>query len=278
MPTIDAPQNQSNIPATTLEQYDADGYLIVRGLYSATEIAAIRETFMQQAEQGPTVGLSDILKDVDPNDPLTLYPRMLNPHRHTDKKVGTVALEFLLAPRLEGILTSLLGEEPLAAQSMFYFKPPGARGQALHQDNLYLRVQPGTCLAAWLAVDDVDEENGGMKVVIGTHREEIVCPEEADPNESFTAHLVPVPEGKQAVHLNMKAGDVLFFNGSLIHGSTPNTSKNRFRCSLISHYVPRSCEEVAGYYKPLLSFAQHEVAKLSAEGGGPCGVVVGSPH
>ena len=40
----------------------------------------------------------------------------------------------------------LLGREPYAAQTMFYFKPPGARGQALHQDQTPLRVQPGTCL------------------------------------------------------------------------------------------------------------------------------------
>jgi hypothetical protein len=32
---------------------------------------------------------------------------------------------------------------------MIYFKAAGARGQALHQDQYYLRVNPGTCCAAW---------------------------------------------------------------------------------------------------------------------------------
>ena len=47
-------------------------------------------------------------------------------------------------------LTGLLGNEPYAAQTMVYFKPAGSRGQALHQDNYYLRVHPGTCMAAWM--------------------------------------------------------------------------------------------------------------------------------
>jgi len=37
-----------------------------------------------------------------------------------------------------------------------------SRGQAFHQDNFYLRVKPGTCVAAWVAVDDADEENGSI--------------------------------------------------------------------------------------------------------------------
>jgi len=59
-----------------------------------------------------------------------------------------LALRYLLDDRLEDVLTDLFGEEPLAAQSMLYFKPPGAKGQALHQVNFYLKVEPGICIAA----------------------------------------------------------------------------------------------------------------------------------
>jgi phytanoyl-CoA hydroxylase len=263
---------------TTLEQYQQEGYAVLRGLFSSDEITAIRDAFMDQARDGPVPGLSDMPKSFTPSDPLSFYPRMMNPHKHTDKAVGRLALEYLLAKRLEPILTAMLGEEPLAAQTMFYFKPPGARGQELHQDNFYLRVAPGTCVAAWLAVDDVDEENGGMKLVPGTQHQEIACPEEADPNISFTTDYVPVPAGKTAVHANLRAGDVLFFNGSVIHGSTPNSSKDRFRRSLIAHYVPRSSEEVSGWFRPLLSFDMDEIVVREALGGGPCGTAVAGPH
>ena len=276
-----APTPHSAHPALSpaaLESFERDGYLVVRGLYSPDEITRFREAFMAQAAQGPVPGLADLPAQASPGDPLSCYPRLMNPHRHPELAVGALALGFLLDQRLEPMLSALLGEEPLGAQTMFYFKPPGARGQELHQDNFYLRVSPGTCLAAWLAVDDVDEENGGMKVVPGTHRDDIACPEEADLSVSFSKDYVPVPQGKQAVHANMKAGDVLFFGGSLIHGSTPNTSHSRFRRSLIAHYVPRSCEEVAHWYKPLLSFERAEISVADATGGGPCGTLAAGPH
>ena len=253
-------------------QFERDGYLVLRGLFSPAEAAAFRDAFMRANAGGPVPGLSAIGEGVaSPSDPLAFYPRMMNPHLQPAREVGALARGFLLDPRLEPVLTALLGEEPLGVQTMFYFKPAGARGQELHQDNFYLRVKPGTCLAAWLAVDDVDAGNGGMKVVPGSHHEAVACPQQADPAVSFTADYVPVPEGMEAVPCDMKAGDVLFFNGSLIHGSTPNTSADRFRCSLIAHYVPRHSQELSDWYRSPLTFGGEVVEIPLATGGGPCG-------
>ena len=110
--------------------------------------------------------------------------------------------------------------EPYAAQTMFYYKPPGARGQALHQDQTPLRVHPGTCLAAWMAVDDCDEENGCLQIVPRTHDLPRLCTIEADTTLSFSASTVPLPPGSEpAEPVIMKAGDIVFFNGQVIHGS-----------------------------------------------------------
>lgn len=268
MPEINV--SKYSLTAAQQEQFKRDGCLVVSGLYSAEEVRDIRVAFMTETKEGPVEGLSDRVAG-DLSDPLTFYPRMMHPHLHTSREVGRIAHDFLLSPRLEPILTALLGEEPVGVQTMFYFKPPGARGQELHQDNFYLRVKPGTCLAAWMAVDDVDAENGGMRVVPGSHRSEIVCPQQADSAISFTADYVPVPDGMTAVHADMKAGDVLFFNGSLIHGSTPNISKTRFRRSLIAHYVPRYSQELSHWYQSPLTFSGEKVSIAEAVGGGPCG-------
>ncbi len=260
-------------------QFARDGYLIVRQLFAPSEIAHIRETFMAQNADGPVEGLSDGHASRDPSDPLAFYPRMMNPHGRADLSVGPLARGYMLDRRLYPILIALLGEEPVAAQSMFYFKPPKARGQELHQDNFYLRVKPGTCMAAWIAVDDVDAENGGMKVVPGSHKLEVFCPQKADTAVSFTGDYVPVPAGMEAVHADMKAGDVLFFNGSLIHGSTPNTSAIRFRRSLIFHYVPLASQELANWYRSPTTFDGRSVEIAGATGGGPCGVSASlGPH
>ncbi|GAA5193499.1 hypothetical protein GCM10023322_55660 [Rugosimonospora acidiphila] len=69
----------------------------------------------------------------------------------------------------------------------------------------------------------------------------------------------------------MKAGDVLFFHGSLVHGSRPNTSVDRFRRSLIFHYVPTTSREVARFYQPLLTSAGDDVTIDESADGGPCG-------
>jgi phytanoyl-CoA hydroxylase len=257
-----------------------NGYALAPAVFTAQEIQEIANTFMEQAKDGPVEGLSEInhggATPYNQADPLRRYPRMIHPHSHPDKIVGPVATKYMLDQRLYVLLKAFFGAEPIAVQSMFYFKPPGARGQALHQDNFYLRVKPDTCVAAWIAIDDADAENGAMVVVPGTHDMEIVCPGDADTGTFFTTRAVPVPAGLSETLVELKAGDVLFFNGSLIHGSYPNTSKTRFRRALIMHYVPEGTEELATFYRSPKRFNGEVVAIPEAEGGGPCGDV-GAP-
>lgn len=244
--------------------FDRNGYAIARQLFDATETARYREHYMQLRASGSYPGdlIADTLK---PNDPLQRFPRMLQMHRWDE-----MTLRWMLDERLNRCLTALLGQEPYAVQSMLYFKPPGARGQALHQDNFYLQVKPGTCMAAWLALDPCDEANGCMKVVPGSHKWPILCPVEADTESSFTNVAVPLPEGVEAVSLPMEAGDVLFFNGSLVHGSSPNCTADRFRRSLIAHYVEGSTQELTKYDLPVLRMDGSELNLSPSPGGGPC--------
>ena len=69
------------------------------------------------------------------------------------------------------------------------------------------------------------------------------------PRDRYTVHftdlVVEPPPGLTPQMMELEAGDVLFFNGSVIHGSTPNTSADRFRRSLIFHYVPASTVEMS---------------------------------
>ena len=57
------------------------------------------------------------------------------------------------------------------------------------------------------------------------------------------------------VPIDMAAGDCLFFNGSVVHGSGPNRSRERFRRAFICHYLPRASSEIAKWYRPLFAFA-----------------------
>ena len=274
---------------TMASEFARDGFTVARGLFSASEVATIRDAFMEANQDGPVEGLSETRRKradgtegaYDASDPLLFYPRMMHPHRHPDRLVGRIARHYMLDARLKPILEDCMGEEPVAVQSMFYFKPPGARGQALHQDNFYLRVKPGTCCAAWIAIDDADAGNGGMMCVPNTQAYAIQCPEIADPTLFFSTEYVEPPPGLEPRSLNLKAGDALFFNGNVIHGSYPNSSSDRFRRSLICHYVPLSTTEMSHWYRQPMRFDGTVIEyQLNAEGG-PCGTPqdrVPGPH
>jgi phytanoyl-CoA hydroxylase len=245
--------------------FRTEGYAVVRGLFTPTEVEQLRGHYMALRARGSYPGDTAGV-DAASNDPLLRYPRMIHMHRWDE-----TSLRWLLDPRLALWLERLLGEPALATQTMLYFKPPGARGQALHQDQFYLKAHPGTCMAAWLALDATDEENGCLCVVPRTGGLPVLCTRPADTTVSFTDVTVPLPEGVEAVPVCQEPGDVLFFNGSLIHGSGPNRSATRFRRALIGHYVTASSREVARFYHPVLRM-DGSVADLGmAEGGGPCG-------
>ncbi|MDX2066065.1 MAG: phytanoyl-CoA dioxygenase family protein [Fimbriimonadaceae bacterium] len=257
------------VPASLVEKFRTEGYAVAEGLFTAEECDAYIAHFTAMLQRGGD-GYAEHGMITDPNDPLHHYPRLLQPHRG-DK----LAFDFMIDPRVATHLTALCGTPPLAVQTMFYFKPPQARGQALHQDQRYLNVQPGTCVAAWLALDDCDEENGAMYVVPGSHEFPVLCPLQSDPNESWTGDQVPVPEGMSLVPALMRRGDVLFFNGQLIHGSTKNRSETRFRRTLIAHYIDGGAEQVAQYYFPVWDLNGRDVSPSVgvSEYGGPCGTL-----
>lgn len=258
------------VTAEQLAAWHRDGFLIVRGLFSAPQVAEIKVFFDELGAAGrpvPDYWQPDLSPEAA-RDPLKRYPRVMHPHRWD--KTG-LAKRYLLDPRVHDVLAALYDDEPIATQSMFYFKPPGARGQALHQDNFYLQVKPGTCIAAWTAIDPATPENGGLYVVPGTQDMEIVCPETASADESFTTHLVKAPAGKKATPVELNPGDTLFFNGSLVHGSPPNRSKTLWRRSFICHYMPKRAKHIAKFYAPLLDFAGNVVKYAPSVDGGPCG-------
>ena len=126
-------------------------------------------------------------------------------------------------------------------------------------------------MAAWLALDDCDEENGCLQVVPGSHDWPVLCTTEADVTQSFTEVTVDLPAGTDTQPVVMQAGDVFFFNGQLVHGSFPNTSKDRFRRALIGHYIVGEAEQVYTYYHPVLRMDGTEIELGVSEDGDMCG-------
>lgn len=253
--------------AQHVQHFAEEGYVVVPGLFTAAEVETLKTHFMQLNAR--KVGFHHDALVTDAADPLLRYPRMIHPHRY-----DRISRDWLLDARLRAWTTALLGHEPLAAQTMFYFKPPGARGQALHQDQRSLEVRPGTCLAAWMAVDACDEDNGCMQLVPGSQHLPKLCLVPADTRKFFSGSTVPLADWMELRPLRMQPGDVLFFNGQVIHGSWPNRSSDRFRRAMIAHYVVGEARQVAKFYQPLLTFDGVELEIGRSDKGGPCGVWV----
>lgn len=248
------------------QHFDREGYLIVKGLFRENEIREIEETF-EEIGKAPVPGYFEPDLSGDSADPLKRFPRVMHPHRFNE-----TAKKYMLHAPVLAVLEDLYGEPALAAQSMYYYKPPGARGQALHQDNFYLKVEPGNCIAAWTSIDAADEENGSLMVVPKTQDYDIVCPEDADAKESFTMHYVKPPKDRKVMPVVMDPGDVLFFNGNLIHGSYRNKTKDRFRRSFICHYANESATQIGHHYRPLYRADGTAVDLEENPDGGPCGI------
>lgn len=250
------------------EFFDQNGYVVVPTLFNGQEVEFYLDYYTELRNHEQCRRDTNVANGTS-GDPLLQYPRLMQMHRWDD-----TTLNWLLDARINQCMVDLLDREPLAVQTMFYFKPPHARGQALHQDNYYLRVQPGTCIAAWMALDACEIDNGCLQVVPGSHTWPTLCTTQADTTQSFTDVTVPIPDGYAPVPVLMQPGDVLFFNGSLVHGSFPNQTNDRFRRSLIGHYIEGDSQKVAQWYFPVLRMDGTPIEIDQSEQGSQCGVWV----
>ena len=93
-------------------------------------------------------------------------------------------------------------------------------------------------VGAWIALDDASIENGCLWVLPGSHREGVLHqfkdhgkPDEFDPTDEAFGF-----DDSGAVPVEVKTGDVVFFNGYLLHRSLKNRSSN-MRRALVNHYM-----------------------------------------
>lgn len=258
-------------PLITNEQvaaYHDHGYCAVDGLFAEAELAAIEAFFEDYKKRGDAV--FDSGQTFAEVDKTKRQVRAMHPHRYSE-----LACSWGLHPKIVEVLEVLFGRPPLLAQTMYYFKPPGSRGQGMHQDNFYLQALPSTCIAAWTPVDDAELENGCLYVAPGSHRSEVFCPESGQAKawmEYGDSHIRPFPRQFAPVPLPVKRGQTLFFSAQLIHGSGPNRHPVRSRRTFIGHYVDEASAELSKFYHPVLDRDGRAVSHVAAgEGGGPCG-------
>jgi len=162
----------------------------------------------------------------------------------------------LLHPRVLDVLEALVGPDVSALQSMLFLKPPGKPGQGWHQDSFYLPTHPDTLIGAWIAIDACDELNGAMWFAKGSQVEPIYPPPVdtygfsdqtmlsgldcvrgvSDPDDGRNA-LTRVADRYDQVLVSARPGDVVFFDGHVLHRSKANFTTDRYRRSFVGHFM-----------------------------------------
>lgn len=110
-----------------------------------------------------------------------------------------------------------------------------------HQDCWYLDSVPGGyLLAAWIALEDIEEEAGRFFVLPRTNTVDL---HSDTPNLSHSQWLERIQDYVDS-HQDLlyapalKKGDVLFWNSHTIHGALPTINHHYSRKSLTAHYLP----------------------------------------
>ena len=248
-------------------RFRRDGFLVVPGLASAEEVDELRQ-HTEDLMQGKLPEQRSVMTERDERvdsgtyaQPLEAPPADLSPEEkaqfflriHMLHRQLELHERYLLHPRVLDVLEAIIGPDVLAMQTMLFLKPPGKPGQGWHQDSYYIPTHPDTLCGAWIAIDDCDEQNGAMWFAKKSGNEPVYPPKDgygygtrelgdiqqvggvSNVNDEEN-DLARVADKYDQVLVSAKAGDVVFFNGHVLHRSKHNWSTNRFRRSFVSHY------------------------------------------
>lgn len=233
------------------ERFERDGVAHLPGVLPPEWIQRIRVAVDRELD-APTMtdltAMGDALADA--GAPLTRDARDGNGPRGqfragTDHWVATP--EFLAFARdtpVPGIVAELLGTERLwlYEDSVLVKEPGTADRTAFHQDLAYFHVDGDQVCTVWLPLDPVDESNGAVRYVRGSHRDRTVF----RPNLFVTTDSMPGTEGQDVpdhsddpalVHFATQPGDLVIHHARTIHGAFANASPDRPRRALSIRYA-----------------------------------------
>jgi ectoine hydroxylase-related dioxygenase (phytanoyl-CoA dioxygenase family) len=228
------------------QAYSEQGWWLAPVLFDADEVERFRAatarviTGEYRGDRSPTLSL--------PPNPSERDLRKIDNAWWSDPDLA----ELATSPRLGELAAALLGATSVRLwQDQLLYKPPGGPTETnigWHQDwaSWDTVASHDAFVTAWVAFDDVDDENGAMQMIPGSHAWGLVpgasnfFGTDRDAQlEALGAHLPDAPSS-----VVMSAGQVSFHHPLTFHGSGPNTS-DRLRRSLAIHFVDASVTAVS---------------------------------
>lgn len=233
--------------------YDRDGYAVVRGFYSPNELADLMRELDRYATQViPTLPDKHAFYD-DKTRPETLKQMQM-------MQEDPYFAEISNHPRWNDLASTLIGEEVIPLGPEWFNKPPGTNHPTPpHQDNYYFNLVPPHVATIWMALDDVDEENGCLRYVPGSHLTGF-RPHGRTSVLGFSQGITDYGPADEAAEVLMilQPGDAIIHHGNTIHRADPNRSATRHRRSFAMVLKGVSCRRDEEAYDRYLNAAKQQ--------------------
>ena len=218
--------------------YDRDGFVIVKNFLPKDEFDDL------------TSNLERYIRDVVPTlpDSGAFYqdrsrPETLKQFQHTGDYDPYFA-EYRSNPRWHALASAILGEDANPHQAEWFNKPPGTiHPTPPHQDNYYFNLKPPNVLSIWMALEPIDEENGCLRYVRGSHLKGI-RPHNQTEVLGFSKGIIDFAPDDEAIEVvtGLEAGDAVAHHCEVIHRADPNRSSTRHRRAFAIVFEGVSCE------------------------------------
>jgi len=220
-----------------IEQFNRDGFLVVRGMYSPREVAEISRWTDEVAAGQEEPGKIMMYFENSSKDGSRILCRIENfvPYHEGFSKLIT-------QKRMQQAVTELFGEEAVLFKDKINFKLPGGDGFREHQD-----VQAGwddyasIHITAMVALDETNEENGSLEMIAGMHRQGILGRKWAPLTDNDT-------ESAPYVAVHCQPGDAVFFDSFAPHRSQPNRTGKARRVLYITYNKATEGDSRVQYY------------------------------
>lgn len=223
--------------------YNQHGYFIAPNLVSVTLIDELLSHYRHQIVPSKKLFFRQTKNRYEINAKTEhgyIVQSFLDIHGYsTFPEFSGITLEILFSTPIINMLTQLTGSPSHNLMNSVLFDANAET--APHQDCWYLDTIPsGNLIAAWIALEDIDERAGRFFVMSETMQEDFL---KAEKNLSHSAWLQRIKSyfdehQDKVIAPALKKGDVIFWNSRTIHGAL-STQDHRFsRKSLTAHYIP----------------------------------------
>lgn len=231
----------SQLNASELSRYQSDGFIAIQRCVSGEALQELlAEVDRFRRDVAPGLPPEHVFYE-DKNDPASLKQiQQMDAHDAWFEM-------FFTAGRLRGVAEQLL-QGPVVPKNLQYFnKPPGV-GKATppHQDGYYFMLDPCEAVTMWLALDEVDEENGCVRYVRGSHFRGL-REHSRTQTLGFSQGITDYPAAddlQKEVAIPASPGDLLAHHALTIHRADGNRSQTRSRRALgLVYYSERAQED-----------------------------------